>query len=131
MFYGTFQQSVFPYITKLINENIAEAVRKVKKILRLGGLISFTFSFIVFLFSSQICLIVLGEDYSNSIPILKIISWLPFIIYLSNVFGIQLMLNLGFKKDFAKIILIAAFINVVLSFIIVPEIGRASCRERV
>ncbi|MCH7826365.1 MAG: flippase [Bacteroidetes bacterium] len=120
MFFGTFQQTFFPYITKLINENYDVAIRKIKKILHWGGLISFFISLIVFLFSSQICLIVLGEGYSNSIPILRIISWLPFLIYLSNIFGLQLMLNLGFKKAFAKIILIAAFINVALSFIIVP-----------
>ncbi len=118
--YGTFNQAVFPYFAKLINEKFDEAIRKIKKIFHWGGLVSFTISFIVFLFSSQISLIVLGESYSNSVPILKIISWLPFIIYLSNVFGIQLMLNLGFKKAFAKIILFAAIINLALSFIIVP-----------
>jgi len=120
MIYGTFHQSVFPYLTKLINEDFDNAIRKVKKIIRFGGLIAFVISLITFLFSSQICTIILGEAYINSIPILQIISWLPFIIYLSNIFGIQLMLNLGYKKTFAKIILFAAVINIILSFIIVP-----------
>ncbi len=120
MIYGTFHQSIFPYITKLIKENVDEAIRKVKKIIRVGGAISFTISLIIFLFSAPICKVVLGNAYINSIPILKIISWLPFIIYLSNIFGIQLMLNMGFKKSFAKIILFASIINITLSFIIVP-----------
>ncbi len=118
--YGTFNKTIFPYLTKLINEDFEGAIRKVKKILRLGGMITFAVSLLLFLFSSQISLIFLGEAYSNSIPILQIISWLPFIIYLSNILGIQLMLNLGFKKTFAKIILFAAIINLTLSFIIVP-----------
>lgn len=120
MVYGTFNQTLFPYLTKLINDKKEDALRKIKKLIKYGGFLTFSVSAIIFLFSKQICLFILGSDYQNSIPILQIICWLPFIIYLSNIFGIQLMLNLGFKKPFAKIIIVAAIINLIVSFIIVP-----------
>ena len=120
MVYSTFNQTLFPYITKLLNDNIKEALRKVKKIIRYGGVLTLVFSFIIFLFSEEICLLILGSSYQNSILILQIICWLPFLIYLSNIFGIQLMLNLGFKRAFAKIIIVAAVYNLIFSFILVP-----------
>jgi len=48
---------------------------------------------------------------------------------MSNIAGIQTMLNTGYKKEFSKIIMIAAVINLAISFIIVPvffEIGSAT-----
>ncbi|PJA98319.1 MAG: flippase [Ignavibacteriales bacterium CG_4_9_14_3_um_filter_30_11] len=120
MVYSTFNQTLFPYLTKLLNDNIKEALRKVKKIIRYGGVLTLVFSFIIFLFSEEICLLILGSSYQNSILILQIICWLPFLIYLSNIFGIQLMLNLGFKRAFAKIIIVAAVYNLIFSFILVP-----------
>ncbi len=75
---------------------------------------------LLFFFAEEIILIVLGENYIQSIIILKIISFLPFIIFLSNVSGIQTMLNLGFKREFANILIVAGIFNIILSFILVP-----------
>jgi len=72
------------------------------------------------LFAEPIVNIVLGSEYSASIIVLRIIAWLPLIIFLSNVFGIQTMLPLNYHKNFAKILFFAAVINLIISFLIVP-----------
>jgi PST family polysaccharide transporter len=53
--------------------------------------------------------------------ILKIIGWLPFVIALSNIYGIQLMLPLGFDKQFFKVVATAAIINLCLIILLVPQ----------
>ena len=53
---------------------------------------------------------------------------LPFAISLSNVFGIQIMLSLGFDKQFNIILFAAAVIHITLLFLLIPnflEIGTA------
>jgi PST family polysaccharide transporter len=45
---------------------------------------------------------------------------LPFIIALSNIFGIQTMLTLNYKKEFSNILILASLINIVLALIMVP-----------
>lgn len=54
----------------------------------------------IFVFTEHIVDIALGDNYRQSIIVLKIIAFLPFIIGLSNIFGIQTMLTLGYKKAF-------------------------------
>ena len=52
-----------------------------------------------------------GSGYDESIYILRTMSFLPFIISISNVFGIQIMLNFGYQKVFSKILIFASVID--------------------
>ncbi|MCB0732833.1 MAG: flippase, partial [Ignavibacteriae bacterium] len=79
-----------------------------------------------FLSAEQVVLIILGKNYYQSILILKIISFLPFIILLSNIGGIQIMINLNYEYEYFLVYLVTSIISLLLSFILVPfyfEIG--------
>lgn len=114
--------TVFPHFSKLLIKNKAEGIISLKKYLKLTSIISFFAGIIFFIYSKEIVFLVLGTGYSNSIEVLKILSFLPFIIVFSNVFGIQLMLNTGYAKAFNRIIAVAALLNLVLMFILVPPL---------
>ena len=125
-FLSTVTKTVYPHLSKLFRESLNEGLSFVRKLLIRFGTISFIACLVIFIFAGKFVDIVLGDQYSHSIIILRIISFLPFIIVLSNIAGVQTMLNLNFKKDFAKILIISSLINLVLSFILVPifyEIG--------
>ncbi len=64
--------------------------------------------------------ILLGSQYEPSIPVMRILSFLPFLIALSNVFGVQVMLPFHLDKPFLVILMIAGIINVLLAFVFVP-----------
>ena len=87
------------------------------------GIPAFLLSTFLFLFSEELILLILGKQYLNSIQILKWLAFLPFIIFLSNVFGIQFMLGQGFDSEFRKIIFIGALFNLLLLIILVPIYG--------
>ncbi|MBP9121118.1 MAG: flippase [Ignavibacterium sp.] len=125
---STMSQSVFPYVNKLLSESYERFInfnRKLFKVaLSAGTIISIT----LFLFAEPLVNIVLGKDYEPSVLVLRIIAWLPLVIFLSNVLGIQTMLPMNKHKSFAIILFFAAMINLILSFILVPkyyEIGTA------
>ncbi|MFC2135596.1 flippase [Bacteroidota bacterium] len=125
---STISQTVYPYLNRIFDSSISDGLAKIKKLLSFVGILSFSLSLILFVFAEEIILIVLGNKYLASIDILRIISWLIFLIGLSNVLGIQTMLNLNFKRAFTGIIIIASLFSLVLSFILVPiyfEIGTA------
>ncbi len=120
---GLFQnasQAIFPYLSKLFVESKEKAIRFVKKYLKLSLSFAIVVTFVLFAFSGEIVLLILGEKYMQSINVFRIIIFLPLIILLSNVYGIQIMLNLGYKKEFFRIIFLAGIINLILSFILVP-----------
>jgi PST family polysaccharide transporter len=56
----------------------------------------------------------------NSFYYLRIMVFLPFIIALSNMFGIQTMLTFNYKKAFSNIIITASAINIILALILGP-----------
>ncbi len=128
---GLFQnaaQTIYPHISKLFAESKERAVSFLKKYLKLSISIAAIITVVMFLFSEQIILVVLGKNYIPSINVFRIVLFLPVIILFSNVYGIQTMLNLGYEKEFFRILFLAGIINLILSFILVPvyfEIGTA------
>jgi O-antigen/teichoic acid export membrane protein len=73
--------------------------------------------------SEDIVKFILGQQYLASIPLLKIMSFLPLLALLSNIFGVQIMLNLGFKKIFSLILFLAAIFSIILSLLLVPKLN--------
>ncbi|MBI1933770.1 MAG: flippase [Ignavibacteriales bacterium] len=123
---STAGRTIFPHLSTEFSKSRKAGFSFVRKYVKSMGSFILLLSILLFIFSEQIVLLVLGPEYLKSVTILKILSFLPFIIFVSNVAGIQTMVNLGYKKEFAKIIIIAGVLNIILSFIIVPyylEIG--------
>lgn len=123
---SSMSQSVFPYVNKLLAESYQKFISFNRKLLKISVMIGIIISSSLFLFAEPIVRIVLGNEYSQSVIVLRIIAWLPLIIFLSNVFGIQTMLPLNYQKRFSQILFLAALINLMISFSIVPsyfEIG--------
>jgi PST family polysaccharide transporter len=121
-------QVIFPYLSNLFKNSFNSAVRFVKKYIISGSFLLFGVTVVIFITAPWVLDTVLGPKYAASFPIFRILIFLPLIIFFSNAFGIQIMINLGFNKEFTKVVLSAGIISILLSFIIVPiysEIGLA------
>ena len=108
---GPISQAIYPHISKLVKEspqNVKPFLRKVILVLGGGNLL---LSIFIFIFAEFIVDILLGSGYEESVILLRIMSFLPFIIALSNVFGIQIMLPFGMQSTFSKILICAAVLN--------------------
>jgi len=114
-------QTVFPYVNSLAKESYEKYILFIKKLLKLEFVIGFLISLILFVFAPQLTKLLLGEKFAASGELLRIISALPLLISLSNVFGIQIMLPLGYDRPFNRIISTAALLHIILLIIIVPE----------
>ena len=78
---------------------------------------------LLFIFAPQIIRIVLGPDFSEAVSVFQILAFVPAIIMISNIAGIQIMLNLDYKKEFNRIIFSAALLNIILMFVLVPSLS--------
>jgi PST family polysaccharide transporter len=114
-------QSVYPHMNNLLKNSFKDFSAFAKKLLSAEAVIGFAISLILFSLSYWLADIFLGTSFGESVLILKILSPLPFLIGLSNVFGIQIMLPLGFDKQFNIVLLFAAVIHLILLFILIPE----------
>ncbi|MCH7963006.1 MAG: flippase [Bacteroidetes bacterium] len=113
-------QTVFPYVNSLVKESYEKFILFIKRLLKLEFAIGFSASLILFIFSYQLTDLILGNKFEVSGELLRIIAVLPLLISLSNVFGIQLMLPLGYDRAFNRIISSAALVHILLLIVIVP-----------
>lgn len=124
--YTPISQAIYPLIGRKLHKNKQEGLAFIYKITWVVGLCMFIISAIIFLLAEPIVNLLLGAQYQQSVLILEIMAFLPFIITLSNILGIQTMLNLGYKKEFSIFVMITAISGVVLALLLTPlykEIG--------
>jgi len=112
-------QTVYPHISQLASQSKEAALRFIRKIIKIFGVPAFLISLALLLFAPTVSRIVLGKNFSQSIPVIQILSFLPFIIYLSNIFGIQTMLTFGLKEVFTKILIRGSMLNILVAFLVV------------
>ena len=74
----------------------------------------------MFIFAEKVVLTIFGDKFNESIYILKILSFVPFFISISNLYGIQAMLNLDAKKEFFYITIIGATCCIIAAFALIP-----------
>jgi len=112
-------QVLFPYISKIINQDIEKSLRLLKKIG--AGIFTYTsFIGIIFLiFPGLIIKIVTGNSYYESILSLKIMAFVPLFIG-ANVPAVQILLSKGFYKQYSAIILKGALLDIIINLSLVP-----------
>lgn len=113
-------QSIYPLISKKIIADKTGGLLFIRKLTFLIGSVMFVLSSILFLFAEPIIDFALGNQYQSSVIPLKIMAFLPFIVSMSNIFGIQTMLNLGYNREFSFFVLITAVVGVILILILAP-----------
>jgi len=119
--YAPASQAIYPYISNIINKSEEEGLRIIRKLSLVIGSVMLLLSSLLFYYSEEIVFILLGEQYRQSIIVVKILAFLPFLISMSNIYGIQTMLNLGRKVAFSRILAIASLIGIILSFVLVKR----------
>lgn len=115
-------QGLYPHLAHLFFQSKAMAIGFIKKSFLPIGLIGFLVSLALLLYAEPISSLLLGNKFSHSLILIKLVSFLPFIILLSNFFGIQILLNLNGSREFSFTVFIAGIFNIVLSFLIVPKL---------
>lgn len=109
-------QAIYPRINYLYDNDYTRCISLIKKSLKIIGCLSFIGSAFLFLFAPLIIKYGVGENYTSAVSVLKIMSLLPFMVSLSNIFGVQTMLTHGLKKEFSRILIFAGMSNLLIIF---------------
>lgn len=121
-------QALFPHISRVVDESHKKGVQFLRKITKIMIGIGLSLSLLLFVFSPLIVNILFGDQYTPAIMVLRILAFLPLIVGLSNVFGIQTMIPLNYERALSRIVLAAGGINILLALVLVPlfqEVGTA------
>ncbi|EFI8235888.1 flippase [Escherichia coli] len=116
-------QALYPRINALMKESPAAGFKTIRLLLKTQGVFFFFCSGFIFYLSPNIISFLYGESYKESIPILKILAWLPFIIAISNVLGYQTLLVLNMERIFSRLVLVGGGIALVIIFPLIIYFG--------
>ena len=108
--------AIYPRINALMVKDKIIAFAMIRKLLLIQGVGTFILSLLLFLFSEPIILLAYDSGYINSVTVLKWLAWLPFVIGLSNVLGIQTLLVLGLNEIFSRILIASGVLSLLLIF---------------
>lgn len=111
--------TIYPHISLLSIESKEKALGFIRKITGLVIIFTLFISCLLLFFAPQISAIILGKQFEKSIIVIQILSFLPLITGLGNIFGTQTMLNFGLKETFTKIIIAGSVMSIFLSIILV------------
>jgi PST family polysaccharide transporter len=118
-FYNPVLQAFFPFFSKNLNSNKIEALKLIKNLTYFIIIIMTCICGLIFNYSEIIISLIFGTQFYQAPSILRILSPLPLIIALSNIAGVLIMINLGLKSAFSKILSLSAFIGIILILILI------------
>jgi len=107
-------QAAYPHVAALNSSSRQEALNFLTKLLRIQGAATLIISMLLFVLVEPIVYFLFGEQFQESVRLVEWMAVLPFIIGLSNVFGIQTMLNFDMKQSFSRILIVSGLINIAL-----------------
>jgi polysaccharide transporter, PST family len=113
-------QTLYPHISKIASASRDQATFFLRKIIRLVAGTTLLVSLGLLVFASRISLLLLGGQFAESIIVIRILSFVPFLVGLSNVLGVQTMLTFNMKKAFSNILVLAGLFNLALALALVP-----------
>ncbi|AGH43743.1 flippase [Paraglaciecola psychrophila] len=111
--YSPISASFYPRINNLMSKNKTEALEMIRYLMKVQTAITFGISICLFIFAPYVVNLLFGPEFERSSSVLRIMSVLPIIIGLSNIFGVQVLLSYGYKKEFSTILLISGSISLV------------------
>lgn len=116
-------QSVYPRISRLMNESRAAAFALIRKVLRIQGCAALALSVMLFALAPPLIRVLYGPDYEETIGVLRWLAVLPLLVGLSNVLGVQTLLAMGMNQLVSRILVIAGAANVISLFVLTHWFG--------
>ena len=114
---GPFAQAIYPRMNALFAKDRKSGLRALRILLVSQGSGTFMLSLCLSISSAWLIETIYGAGYQQSVAVLRWLAWVPFIVGVSNVLGVQTLLVLGFKKSFGRVHLSAGVFSV---FILIP-----------
>ncbi|MDF2431626.1 MAG: hypothetical protein JWP44_1257 [Mucilaginibacter sp.] len=116
-------QSLFPFIGERFGQSRTNGIDRVKRITPFITAFTFIAGVAIWMASPLIIYIFFGSAFTEAITVLRILSFVPLIIALSDLLGVQTMINLNMDKPFFRITLIGAILGLTLNFFLSRHFG--------
>jgi len=115
-------QAVYPHLSALVSTSRDATIALIGRLLRFQALATLGLSILLYVFSDQITAIVLGAAFEPSSVLLRVMAAVPFLIGLSNIFGIQVMFVFSLDRLVTRVVAVCGVLNIALLALLVPQL---------
>ena len=115
--------SIFPKMSRMFNENRYEAISFFKKILLISLGLGFFIAIGVYFCSPILVDVLLGEEFVDSVLILRWMLFLPLLVLVATLMTVQGLYGLQLQKVVPFVGLFCGSVSLGLSFVLIPKIG--------
>ncbi len=115
--------AIFPHVSSLAKESRGAALKFIYRSLKWLGGLTLLPSVGLVAFAGPIAAVCFGREAAGSAPVIRWIAFLPFLIAISSVLGVQTMVAFGLDRQFSRILLAAGMLNLVLALPLVFLFG--------
>lgn len=117
--YAPIGQAIFPSIGFKIKNDKKAGLQFVRKTVVIMGSIMFMVSLLLFILAAPIVSLLFGNQYQESILTLRIMAIIPFTYTVSNLLGVQTLINLGYKKEYGLITITITTLSMAFAYILI------------
>lgn len=110
-----FSTAFFPFIGNAFGKSRETGLEVIRKIFPIISYLTFFAGLTLYIFAPFIIELFYGSQFHKAILSFRIMAFAPFVISMSNVFGIQTMLNLNMDKTFFRATATASILGLLLN----------------
>ncbi len=115
---------LMPRLSYLVStNNINEIKRYLSKLFQIIITLGIPLCTGLLLLAPEIIYVIAGEKFSPAVPVLRILSFLPFIIGLSNLFSFQILIPFQKEHKFLAAVLLGCIISISLNLLLIPVLS--------
>jgi PST family polysaccharide transporter len=115
--------AIYPAVSAMFARSREAAVAFLRRVVLGGGLIFLTVSAGLFLGADLSVRLVTGSPDPNITLLIRLMAILPLTIFVDNIYGTQILLNVGRQREFMGVVLAAGGFSALASIIMVPLFG--------
>ena len=116
-------QAFYPYIGKAFGETREKGLMIVQKLTPMVLLLTGVACTGMFFIGPTFLVLFYGKHFEPAMVVIRILAYLPVILCISNIYAIQVMLNLKMDKHFFYITIIGAVVSVAFNILMLPRWG--------
>ncbi|WP_207421477.1 flippase [Desertivirga brevis] len=115
--------SLFPFIGESFGRSQTEGVAKVKQITPFITIFTTVAGIGIWVLAPWLIELLYGSEFRQATIVLRILCFVPMILALGDLFGIQTMINLKMDKAFFRITLFGSVIGLILNYSLSKQMG--------
>ena len=115
--------AVFPEMSRRFAESYAEWCRFFCRTLLIGGAVALFVSAVAYVLSPFIVRVMLGSAFAESVPLLRILSPLPFLVMTATLLTVQGLYGQGLQRFAPFVGIVLAVICMSSNLLLIPRVG--------